>query len=109
MTELFSAKSEKPIFISHILENIKFYFIQGHEILQNQTVERAKSTYRLPLKKIVVSNWLLDIMDKEYCDKEVSLVPNSVDLEIFYATKRGKQTFPTVGFMYSPAYLPISI
>jgi len=81
-------------------KGIKFYFVQGHEIFHDQTVERIKSTYRLPLKKITISNWLLDIMDKEYGDKEVSLVPNGVDYEFFNAPRRGKQLTLTVGFIY---------
>ena len=86
-------------------KGIKFYFVQGHEIYHTQSVERVKSTYRLPLKKITISNWLLDMMDKEYGDKEVSLVPNSVDYEIFNAPERGKQSFPTIGFIYTPAHI----
>ena len=81
-------------------KGIKFYFVQGHEIFHNRTVERIKSTYRLPLKKITISNWLLDIMDKEYGDKEVSLVPNGVDYDFFNTPERGKQSTLTIGFIY---------
>ncbi|MFC1876753.1 glycosyltransferase family 4 protein [Thermodesulfobacteriota bacterium] len=83
-------------------KGLKFYFIQGYELFQNQSIERIKSTYKLPLKKIVVSKWLMDIMIEEYEDKEVSLVPNSVDYNIFNAPERERQSTLTIGFMYSP-------
>ncbi len=83
-------------------KGLKFYFVQGHEVFQNQSIERIKSTYRLPLKKITISKWLMNIMDEEYGDKEVSLVPNSVDYDFFNSPPRGKQSNLTVGFMYSP-------
>lgn len=82
----------------------KFYFVQGHEIHKDLPIDRVKATYLLPLRKITVSRWLVDIMDKEYNDKNVSLVPNSVDSDFFNSPKRKKQPVPTVGFMYSPSY-----
>jgi glycosyltransferase involved in cell wall biosynthesis len=69
----------------------------------NLPVERCKLTYKLPLHKIVVAKWLADIMEAEYGDKNVDLVPNSVDHTQFFAPARGKQKVPTIGFMYSCA------
>jgi glycosyltransferase involved in cell wall biosynthesis len=79
----------------------KVYFVQHHEIHPYFPVERVKATYRLPLYKIVIAEWLKKVMAEEYGDSQVSLVPNSVDLELFSASPRGRQTVPTVGFMYS--------
>lgn len=79
----------------------KVYFIQGYEVFPWLPIERVKQTYQLPLHKITISNWLLQIMQSTYQDSDVSLVPNSVDLDIFFATPRKKQIRPTLGFLYS--------
>jgi glycosyltransferase involved in cell wall biosynthesis len=79
----------------------KVYFIQGHEIFSHLPVARCHATYRLPLHKIVVSRWLKDVMQIQYGDQVVDLVPNSVDHRQFFAPIRDKQSTPTVGFVYS--------
>jgi glycosyltransferase involved in cell wall biosynthesis len=79
----------------------KFYFIQGHEVHENLPIERVKSTYFFPFHKIVVSRWLQDIMTNVYGDNDVTLIPNCVDHDVFYAPQRNKQVDPTIGFMYS--------
>lgn len=79
----------------------KAYFIQHHEVHKWQPLDRVKQTYSLPLHKITIANWLLDLMQDTYHDPNVSLVPNSVDFDIFYASARKKQAIPTLGFLYS--------
>ncbi len=82
----------------------KAYFIQHHEIhdyFTQELQERAKATYRLPMHKITIAQWLVDLMQERYGDANVSLVPNSVDLDQFYSPPRGKHSIPTVGMMYS--------
>jgi glycosyltransferase involved in cell wall biosynthesis len=79
----------------------KVYFIQGYEIFDYVPIERVKATWRLPFHKITISKWLVDIAAKEYGDHNVSLVPNSVNLEQFQSAPRGKQSRPTVGLVYS--------
>ena len=79
----------------------KVYFVQHHEIHPYFPVERVRATYRLPLHKIVIAEWLKTVMAEEYGDSQVSIVPNSVDLELFTAPHRSRQAAPTVGFMYS--------
>ena len=83
----------------------KVYFVQGHEVFPHLPVARCRATYRLPLHKIVVARWLREVMDTEYGDTHVDVVPNSVDREQFFAPARGKQDAPTVGFLYSRATL----
>lgn len=82
----------------------KFYFVQHHETHSNLPIERVKATYSLPLHKITISQWLVDVMAKEYGDNDVALIPNSVDHHFFNAPKRSKQIIPTVGFMYSASH-----
>lgn len=79
----------------------KIYFIQHHEVHPYLPVERCKATYLLPMHKIVIAKWLQDVMAKEYGDKHVDLVPNSVDHNQFFARPRAKQKRPTIGFLYS--------
>ncbi|HEY9660012.1 MAG TPA: glycosyltransferase family 4 protein, partial [Allocoleopsis sp.] len=79
----------------------KAYFVQHHEVFDYLPQERARATYRLPLHKIVVAQWLADVMRTQYEDSQVSLVPNSVDITQFTAPPRNKQATPTVGMLYS--------
>lgn len=81
----------------------KAYFVQHHEIFPYLPVARARATYSLPLHKIVVALWLRNVMNLQYGDRIVDVVPNSVDRSQFFAPERGKQSNPTVGFLYSTA------
>jgi glycosyltransferase involved in cell wall biosynthesis len=81
----------------------KVYFIQHHEVFPYLPIHRCKATYRLPFHKIVVAKWLNDIMLSEYGDAVVDMVANSVDRTQFFSPVRGKQTSPTVGFLFSHA------
>lgn len=79
----------------------KVYFIQGYETYEHLQKERVKKTYRLPFYKITIAKWLVSIMQHEYNDDNVKLVPNSVEQELFHTDKRAKQIRPTVGFLFS--------
>ncbi|MBW4660708.1 MAG: glycosyltransferase family 4 protein [Drouetiella hepatica Uher 2000/2452] len=79
----------------------KAYFIQHHEVFDYLPKEKVEASYRLPLHKITIAQWLVDLMKTQYEDPHVSLVPNSVDTTQFFAPPRGKQPFPTVGLTYS--------
>src|SRR5262249_5188778 len=62
---------------------------------------RSASVYRLPLKKIVVSRWLLDLMEQEYGASNVSLVLNPVDTRHFGWVERSRSSSPTMGTIYA--------
>lgn len=79
----------------------KVYFIQHHETHVGLPIERVKNTYRLPLHKITIANWLVYLLEKKYASMPPYLVPNSVDHELFYAGARKKQSTPTIGFLFS--------
>jgi glycosyltransferase involved in cell wall biosynthesis len=79
----------------------KVYFVQHHEVFPGQPVDRVEATYRLPIPKICVAQWLVDLC-RQRSDASSTLVLNSVDLEQFSVPPRGKQSAPTVGLMYSP-------
>lgn len=80
----------------------KAYFVQHHEVFDYLPKEQAKASYRLPLHKITVAQWLADLMRTQYNDADTSLVPNSVDVNLFYASPRSKQKVPTIGMTYAP-------
>lgn len=82
-------------------KGVKVYFVQGHEVFSYLPVDRCRATYRFPFHKIVVARWLKDLMKREYGDANVDLVPNSVDRKQFFAQKRSKQRWPTVGLLYA--------
>ncbi len=82
----------------------KVYLIRHHEVHDYLPVERVKATYQLPLHKITISKWLIDLMRTEYGDDQVSLVCNSVDPQKYCAPPREKNTVPTVGMLYETLY-----
>jgi glycosyltransferase involved in cell wall biosynthesis len=79
----------------------KVHFMQGYEAFAGPP-GMADATYRRPIPKVVVSNWLRDILRDKFGQTPVAVVPNSVDLNRFHAPPRGKQQVPTVGLIYSP-------
>lgn len=81
----------------------KAYFIQHHEVFPYLPIDRVEATWRLPLHKVTISQWLVRLAQERYGDDHVSLVPNSVDHAQFYAPQRGKNIIPTVGLLYATA------
>jgi glycosyltransferase involved in cell wall biosynthesis len=79
----------------------KAYFIQHYEAHPGQDASRVDATWRLPMHKIIIAQWLVAIAKDRFGDGDISYVPNAVDLEQFNAPPRGKQAIPTVGVMYS--------
>jgi len=61
----------------------KFYLIQHYESLFFGTPGVVDATYSLPLRKIVVSTWLRDIMRDRFESHAEALIP-PVDLELFH-------------------------
>ncbi|MEG4215533.1 glycosyltransferase family 4 protein [Microcoleus sp. Pol14C6] len=82
----------------------KAYFIQHHEIFDYLPQGRVEATWMLPMHKITISEWLVELARTKYGDRQVSLAPPTVDTKQFYACPRNKQSVPTVGLMYSTVY-----
>ena len=78
----------------------KIYFVQGHEVSHGQS-DLGAGSYYLPLRKIVISKWLEDIMSGVYDQDDTFKVLNAIDTDQFQAPKREKNVQPTVGFIYS--------
>lgn len=79
----------------------KVYFIQHYEVHPWLPIDKVKATLRLPFKKIVVAQWLADILVDDFQQKNVSLISNAVDHQLFDAPEREKNTDVTFGMMYS--------
>lgn len=85
----------------------KFYFIQGHEIFPPLPAERSKLTYKLPLKKLTVAQWLVDVMKDNYGDDDVALIHNGVDHNLFYPDRIKSNDIDMVQFC--TIYAPVKI
>ncbi|HEX4792746.1 MAG TPA: glycosyltransferase family 4 protein [Humisphaera sp.] len=79
----------------------KIYFIQHYEAHEGLPADRVDATWRLPMHKIVIANWLAELSKDRFGDTAYSLVPDAVDMTRFFAPPRGKQAAPTIGMMYS--------
>lgn len=83
----------------------KVYFVQGHEIFNHIPKLRAIETYKTNIKKIVVSRWLKDVLEKQYQSININLVPNAIDNNSFYFENRPKNSNPTIGFLVGLAHV----
>ncbi len=84
----------------------KAYLVQHDErvMLPPQDLagrQRVAATWSLPLTKITVAGWLVELLAPHAQGGRVHLVPNGVDPHQFHAPPRAKQTRPTVGMMYA--------
>lgn len=79
----------------------KCSLLQGFEIQDPTTRERAEATWRLPFHRIAVSRWLANLALKRFGDAQVSLAPNGVDTRQFFAPPRSRGEPPRVGLVYS--------
>lgn len=79
----------------------KAYLVQHHETFDYLPRARVAATYRLPLHKIVVAQWLVELMQREYGDACVSRIHLGIDSTQFCAPPRNKQAVPAIGFLYS--------
>jgi glycosyltransferase involved in cell wall biosynthesis len=79
----------------------KAIFIQNYEVEEGRPNPRLDATWRMPMHKITISKWLVDLARTKFGDDFVSLVPNSVDTDQFHAPPRSKSAVPTVGLLYN--------
>jgi glycosyltransferase involved in cell wall biosynthesis len=80
----------------------KIHFIQGYDGFSGASKDRVQAVWRLPLSKIAVSQWLIDLSRERFGIDQVALVPNSVDHQLFGARERSKGNPATVGFLFHP-------
>ena len=89
-------------FVSNLSQDkgTKFYFIQGYENWDTED-EKIITTFKLPIKKIVVSTWL-EKMLLNLNEKAIACIPNGLDFKVFKITKPIENRFPgRIGMCYS--------
>jgi glycosyltransferase involved in cell wall biosynthesis len=86
------------------VKGAKAIFIQNYEVETGKSNPLLDASWRMPMHKITISKWLVELAREKFGDTLVSHVPNSVDMQQFNAAVRGKQPVPTVGFLYSKSW-----
>lgn len=85
--KIIATAPETAILLSKFSDNVgeKYYFIQNYEVW-NLGPKKLHKTYRLPLKKIVIANWLGKKVF-EVTGKNPVRVPNFYNQSVFYLEK----------------------
>jgi glycosyltransferase involved in cell wall biosynthesis len=71
----------------------KFYLVQHYESLYHGDAAVVDASYRLPLRKIVISTWLRDVM-RERFDTDVEVLVTPVDLSLFHRVETPPRSGP---------------
>jgi glycosyltransferase involved in cell wall biosynthesis len=79
----------------------KAIFIQNYEVEDGKPNRDLDASWTMPMHKIVISKWLVELAREQFGDADVSHVPNSVDMDLFNAAPRSKNKTPTIGLLYS--------
>jgi glycosyltransferase involved in cell wall biosynthesis len=61
----------------------KFYLVQHYESLYHGRPDAVDATYRLPIRKIVISTWLRDVMREQF-GAEADVLVTPVDRRLFH-------------------------
>ncbi len=69
----------------------KFYFVQHYESLYHGAPDTVDRTYRLPLRKLVISTWLRDVM-RERFQSAAEVLVTPVDPALFHRVPAGVRT-----------------
>lgn len=81
----------------------KVHFVQGYEAFNAAMKPRVDAVLRIDNRKITISTWLSDMLEKEFGATDVHLVHNGVDMAQFHAAPRMRAARPTVGLIYNKA------
>ena len=65
----------------------KFYFIQDYETW-TRPKDKVNATWKLPLKKIVIAEWLKNLASEKFNEDVAGVVFNGVDQEKFYNNEK---------------------
>lgn len=84
-------------------KGVKVNFLQGFEAHPGLPAHRIDAVWRLPFRKVVVSEWLNTIARDRFGDDSAILVPNGVDTARFAFVDRSPSEQRTVGAMFSRA------
>jgi len=79
----------------------KIHFVQDYEVWGREGAAPVDRILQLQLPKITISAFLLNLLTGKFGNKEVYLLPNAVDHDIFFSPLRRKGSPTTVGFTYT--------
>ncbi len=83
----------------------KFYLIQGYEKVFAAEGDDVDATFRLPFRKIVISSWLRDLVEKLSDETTIPVIPNGRDFFLSCFDGEGITRNYDVGLVYSPVPL----
>jgi len=83
-------------------KGVKIHFMQDHEIWGGPA-EKVELSYSVPMLRIVTAEWLGDLMQRQFQQAPIAVIPYGVDLQAFHAPVRSKPSAPAVGMTYSNA------
>lgn len=81
----------------------KFQLLQDYEMFPHLPADRVAASFRLPLRKLAVSEYIRDMVRHHHDVQDIAVLPNSVDLTLFDAPPRPKSRPLRVGFLYNPS------
>lgn len=81
----------------------KFHFIQHYETFGAPAPQAVDAVWNLPIRKIVISNWLERLAREKFGITDSIKIYNSVDTQQFFAPPRSLHPTPTVGMLYHSA------
>ena len=79
----------------------KVHLIQDYEMFDHLPQDRVDAVYRLPVHRVVVSDYIQRMLEQHHGATGVDLVPNAVDLDHFTAPPRAKSDTLCVGVVYT--------
>lgn len=88
-----------PVVNLPVAKGNKFYLIQHYEACMGPA-DIVDATWRLPLRKIVISKWLLEL-GKKLTSDELTYIPNAIDHEHYRLTRPVEGRRPKVAMMFS--------
>ena len=66
--------------------------------------ERVDLSCRLPMPRIVTADWVGELLERQFHQTPLAVIPYGVDQKVFHAPDRSKPPVPTVGLTYSTAH-----
>ncbi len=79
----------------------KAYQVMDFGANPGQPLEKVVESWRLPMYKMAVSQWLKNLVFEKTAQTDVGLISPGVDHELFEVPPRQRSKIPTIGFVYS--------
>jgi glycosyltransferase involved in cell wall biosynthesis len=80
-------------------KGVKYYFIQGYEVWSGPK-DVVDQSYRLPLRRIVIAQWLREFIEKEFQVGCIATVPNGLTQDNYYNDEKKFNNEKTIMMMY---------